>query len=195
MDPGSGDSISLARSISKDSLASNIVNVTPKNQPHPPSVKANGKSLLNNVEMEDEDEELIAIIRSEERPNRGDPEVQNAGARVPSIATTAWSPKTNSDPSDSKPESFYLEPLMPAVLKPAKKKQVINKEDECGEGKQRSFVTKRLNEGHLSLIRKKATSSHGEHDLNRTFTPISSSDFTPVADPSTADPVALGRQV
>ncbi|XP_041262563.1 calmodulin-regulated spectrin-associated protein 1 isoform X3 [Onychostruthus taczanowskii] len=193
VDPGSGDSISLARSISKDSLASNIVNVTPKNQPHPPSVKANGKSLLNNVEMEDEDEELIAIIRSEERPNRGDPEVQNAAARVPSVVATAWSPKTNSDPSDSKPESFYLEPLMPAVLKPAKEKQVINKEDECGEGKQRSFVTKRLNEGHLSLIRKKATSSHGEHDLNRTFTPISSSDFTPAADPSSADAQALGE--
>ncbi|KAF4797695.1 Calmodulin-regulated spectrin-associated protein 1 [Turdus rufiventris] len=193
VDPGSGDSISLARSISKDSLASNIVNVTPKNQPHPPSVKANGKSLLNNVEMEDEDEELIAIIRSEERPSRGDPEVQNAAARVPSIVATVWSPKTNSDPSDSKPESFYLEPLMPAVLKPAKEKQVINKEDECGEGKQRSFVTKRLNEGHLSLLRKKATSSHGEHDLNRTFTPISSSDFTPVADPTSADAVALGE--
>ncbi|NXG95921.1 CAMP1 protein, partial [Loxia leucoptera] len=193
VDPGSGDSISLARSISKDSLASNIVNVTPKNQPHPPSVKANGKSLLNNVEMEDEDEELIAIIRSEERPNRGDPEVQNAAARVPSIVATTWSPKTNSDLSESKAESFYLEPLMPAVLKPAKEKQVINKEDECGEGKQRSFVTKRLNEGHLSLIRKKATSSHGEHDLNRTFTPISSSDFTPVADASSADAVALGE--
>ncbi|XP_027597132.2 calmodulin-regulated spectrin-associated protein 1 isoform X1 [Pipra filicauda] len=193
VDPGSGDSISLARSISKDSLASNIVNVTPKNQPHPPAVKANGKSLLNNVEMEDEDEELIAIIRSEERPNRGDLEVQNPPARVPSIVTSAWSPKTNSDTSDSKAESFYLEPLMPAVLKPAKEKQIINKEDECGEGKQRSFVTKRLNEGHLPLGRKKAPSSHGEHDLNRTFTPISSSDFTPTADPSTADPVALGE--
>ncbi|KAM9596081.1 calmodulin-regulated spectrin-associated protein 1 isoform 2-T2 [Morphnus guianensis] len=191
VDPGSGDSISLARSISKDSLASNIVNVTPKNQPHPPSMKTNGKSLLNNVEIEDEDEELIAIIRSEERPNRSDLELQNASARVPSIVATAWSPKTNSETSESKPDSFYLEPLMPAVLKPAKEKQIINKEDECGEGKQRSFITKRLNEGHLPLIRKKTNSSHGEHDLNRTFTPISSSDFTPVADPSTVDPVAL----
>ncbi|KAJ7398985.1 Calmodulin-regulated spectrin-associated protein 1 [Pitangus sulphuratus] len=193
VDPGSGDSISLARSISKDSLASNIVNVTPKNQPHPPAAKANGKSLLNNVEMEDEDEELIAIIRSEERPSRGDLEVQNAPARVPSIVTSAWSPKTNSDTLDGKPESFYLEPLMPAVLKPAKEKQIINKEEECGEGKQRSFVTKRLNEGHLPLGRKKAPSSHGEHDLNRTFTPISSSDYTPAADPTSADPVALGE--
>ncbi|XP_009072948.1 PREDICTED: calmodulin-regulated spectrin-associated protein 1, partial [Acanthisitta chloris] len=193
VDPGSGDSISLARSISKDSLASNIVNVTPKNQPHnfPILQKANVKSVLSSVEIEDEDEELIAIIRSEERPNRSELEVQNAAARVPSIAATAWSPKTNSDTLDSKPESFYLEPLMPAVLKPAKEKQIINKEEECGEGKQRSFVSKRLNEGHLSLIRKKATSSHGGHDLSRTFTPISSTDFTPAADPSAADSVAL----
>lgn len=190
MDPGSGDSISLARSISKDSLASNIVNVTPKNQPHPPSVKANGKSLLNNVEIEDEDEELIAIIRSEERPNRSDHELQNASARVPGIVTTAWSPKTNSETSEGKQESFYLEPLMPAVLKPAKEKQIINKEEECGEGKQRSFITKRLTDGHLPL-RKKTNSTHGEHDLNRTFTPISSSDFTPVAEAGAADSAAL----
>ncbi|OPJ67650.1 calmodulin-regulated spectrin-associated protein 1 isoform A [Patagioenas fasciata monilis] len=160
VDPGSGDSISLARSISKDSLASNIVNVTPKNQPHPPSVKANGKSLLNNVEIEDEDEELIAIIRSEERPNRSDHELQNASARVPGIVTTAWSPKTNSETSEGKQESFYLEPLMPALLKPAKEKQIINKEEECGEGKQRSFITKRLTDGHLPLMRKKTNSTH-----------------------------------
>ncbi|XP_069729440.1 calmodulin-regulated spectrin-associated protein 1 isoform X1 [Phaenicophaeus curvirostris] len=192
VDPGSSDTISLARSISKDSLASNIVNVTPKNQPHPPSsMKTNGKSLLSNVEIEDEDEELVAIIRSEERPNRGDPELPNASTRVPSIVATAWSPKTNSETSESKPESFYLEPLMPAVLKPAKEKQIINKADECGEGKQRSFITKRLNEGHLPLIRKKTSSSHVDHDLNRTFTPISSSDFTPVTDPGTTDSVTL----
>ncbi|OPJ67652.1 calmodulin-regulated spectrin-associated protein 1 isoform C [Patagioenas fasciata monilis] len=106
VDPGSGDSISLARSISKDSLASNIVNI------------------------EDEDEELIAIIRSEERPNRSDHELQNASARVPGIVTTAWSPKTNSETSEGKQESFYLEPLMPALLKPAKEKQIINKEED-----------------------------------------------------------------
>ncbi|OXB76360.1 UNVERIFIED_CONTAM: hypothetical protein H355_006771 [Colinus virginianus] len=193
VDPGSGDSISLARSISKDSLASNIVNVTPKNQPHPQSVKSNGKSLLNNVEIEDEDEELIAIIRSEERPNRGDQELQNTAARIPNVAATAWSPKVNSESSESKPDSFYLEPLMPAVLKPAKEKQIINKEDECGEGKQRSFITKRLNEGHLPLVRKKTSSSHGDHDLNRTFTPISSSDFTPVTESGAADSVALAE--
>ncbi|KYO23428.1 calmodulin-regulated spectrin-associated protein 1 isoform A [Alligator mississippiensis] len=195
VDPGSGDSISLARSISKDSLASNIINLTPKHQPHAASVKTNGKSLLNNVEIEDEDEELVAIIRSDETPSHGVPELPSTSSRAPTLAATTWSPKTQSEASESKTDSFYLEPLLPAVLKPAKEKQIINKVDECGEGKQRSFITKRLNEGHLPLSRKKASSSHGDHDLNRTFTPISSSDFTTVADPSTADSMTLSDAV
>ncbi|XP_025049639.1 calmodulin-regulated spectrin-associated protein 1 isoform X1 [Alligator sinensis] len=195
VDPGSGDSISLARSISKDSLASNIINLTPKHQPHAASVKTNGKSLLNNVEIEDEDEELVAIIRSDKTPSHGVPELPSTSSRAPTLAATTWSPKTQSEASESKTDSFYLEPLLPAVLKPAKEKQIINKVDECGEGKQRSFITKRLNEGHLPLSRKKASSSHGDHDLNRTFTPISSSDFTTVADPGTADSMTLSDAV
>ncbi|XP_043386409.1 calmodulin-regulated spectrin-associated protein 1 isoform X2 [Chelonia mydas] len=191
VDPGSGDSISLARSISKDSLASNIVNLTPKHQSHPSSMKTNGKSLLNNVEIEDEDEELIAIIRSDELPDRGDLDLKTVSSRAPSLVATAWSSKTQSEAIESKPDSFYLEPLMPAVLKPAKEKQMINKEDECGEGKQRGFITKRLNEGHVPMVRKKANSNHGDHDINRTFTPISSSDFTAVAAPCTADSMTL----
>ncbi|XP_043354964.1 calmodulin-regulated spectrin-associated protein 1 isoform X4 [Dermochelys coriacea] len=191
VDPGSGDSISLARSISKDSLASNIVNLTPKHQSYPSSMKTNGKSLLNNVEIEDEDEELIAIIRSDELPDRGDLDLKTVSSRAPSLVATAWSSKTQSEAIESKPDSFYLEPLMPAVLKPAKEKQMINKEDECGEGKQRGFITKRLNEGHVPMVRKKANSSHGDHDINRTFTPISSSDFTAVAAPCTADSMTL----
>ncbi|NXN96731.1 CAMP1 protein, partial [Rhinopomastus cyanomelas] len=190
VDPGSGDSISLARSISKDSLASNIVNVTPKNQPHPLAGNGNSRGLLNNVNIEDEDEELIAIIRPEEMTSCCDPDSLNVSARVPSAAATAWPLKTNNEGSESRAESFYLEPLMPAVLKPAKEKQIIKKEDERGEGKQRSFMMKRLAEGHLSLIRKKTNSSHGEHDISRTFTPISSSDFTPVVDPGLADSMA-----
>ncbi|XP_074871881.1 calmodulin-regulated spectrin-associated protein 1 isoform X2 [Carettochelys insculpta] len=193
VDPGSGDSISLARSISKDSLASNVVSLTPKHQSHPSSTKTNGKSLLNNVEIEDEDEELIAIIKSDEIPDHDDLEMQSASSRAPSLIGAAWSSKPQSEAMESKTDSFYLEPLMPAVLKPAKEKQIINKEDECGEGKQRGFITKRLNEGHHPIVRKKANSSHGDHDINRTFTPISSSDFTSVADPCTADAATLSE--
>lgn len=163
-DPGSGDSISLARSISKDSLASNIITLTPQNQPHPSTLRANGRSLLNNVDVEDEDEELVAIIRTDGAPHSGDLGPVS-GAR---------SPQRLAGTSESKPESFFLEPLMPAVLRPAKEKQVVAKEDECGEGRPRSSTTRRPGEGHLPLGRRKAPSTHASRDLNRTFTPISS---------------------
>ncbi|XP_053138327.1 calmodulin-regulated spectrin-associated protein 1 isoform X2 [Hemicordylus capensis] len=187
-DPSSGDSISLARSISKDSLASNIINVTPKQQPPPALVKSHGKSLLNNVEIEDEDEELMAIIHPEASPNHGNLELQSVPVRSPGVVVTAWAQKPQGgEASESKPESFFLEPLMPAVLRPAKEKQIINKEDECGEGKTRGFVTKRLSEGHASLARKKVNSNHADHNLNRTFNVASSSEVM-MAGASTADP-------
>ncbi|XP_061459739.1 calmodulin-regulated spectrin-associated protein 1 isoform X2 [Rhineura floridana] len=183
-DPSSGDSISLARSISKDSLASNVVNITPKQQPQSAPVKNNGKSLLNNVEIEDEDEELIAIICPDATLNHCDLELQSVPARSPCLVATAWAQKPQSEASASKPESFFLEPLMPAVLRPAKEKQSINKEDECGEGKTRGFVAK----GHTALARKKASSNNADHNLNRTFNVMSSSELTAVAGSSMAEP-------
>ncbi|XP_075415905.1 calmodulin-regulated spectrin-associated protein 1 isoform X2 [Tenrec ecaudatus] len=161
-DLGSGDSVSLARSISKDSLASNIISLTPQNQPHPPmataATKTNGKSLLSHVNMEDEDEELVAVIRTE---------ATALGTGVPGPGT---SPRASPRALDatSRPDGFFLEPLMPAVLRPAKEKQAVTKEDERGEGRSR---------GHQPVARRKAASSHGGRDLNRTFTPISSSEF------------------
>ncbi|XP_019497505.1 PREDICTED: calmodulin-regulated spectrin-associated protein 1 [Hipposideros armiger] len=163
-DPGSGDSISLARSISKDSLASNVVTLTPQNQPHPATPKAPGKSLLNNVDIEDEDEELVAIVRMDGEPHGGDL----------GLVTGARSPQRLADTLESKPDSFFLEPLMPAVLRPAKEKQTITKEDEYGEGRPRTCTSRRPGEGHLPPGRRKAPSSQVSRDPNRTFTPISS---------------------
>ncbi|XP_045418018.1 calmodulin-regulated spectrin-associated protein 1 isoform X1 [Lemur catta] len=185
VDPGSGDSISLARSISKDSLASNIVHLTPQNQPHPTASKANGKSLLNNVNIEDEEEELVAIIRTDVAPHRGDPEVPRASPRASGLTLNARSPQGQADPLESKPDGFFLEPLMPAVLKPTKEKQIITKEDERGEGRPRSLTSRRANEGHQPLVRKKVTSSR---DLNRTFTPIPCSEFPTAIDPTETGP-------
>ena len=119
MDPGGGDSVSLARSISKDSLASSIVHLTPQNQPQPAALRTDGRSLLSNVDIEDEDEELLAIVRTDMARQGGDPGPM-AGAR---------SPQRLADTFESKPDSFFLEPLMPAVLRPAKEKQVVTKED------------------------------------------------------------------
>ncbi|XP_054854122.1 calmodulin-regulated spectrin-associated protein 1 [Eublepharis macularius] len=186
-DPSSGDSISLARSISKDSLASNIINITPKQQSHSVPVKSNGKSLLNNVEIEDEDEELIAIIRPDATPSHSNLELQSVPVRSPGFVAAAWAQKSQNEASESKPESFFLEPLMPAILRPAKEKQIINKEEECGEGKTRGFVAKRLNEGHTSLVRKKTNSSHADYNLNRTFNVASSSELMSVAGSGMAD--------
>ncbi|XP_034871363.1 calmodulin-regulated spectrin-associated protein 1 isoform X3 [Mirounga leonina] len=182
LDPGSGDSVSLARSISKDSLASNIVNLTPQNQPQPPALKTDGKSLLNNVDIEDEDEELVAIIRTDVAPRGGDR----------GLLTSARSPQRLADTLESKPDSFFLEPLMPAVLRPAKEKQAIAKEEECGEGRPRSFTSKRPSEGHQPLVRKRAPSSHGGRDLSRTFTPISCPELPVAVDPA---PTGPGLQV
>ncbi|XP_066222764.1 calmodulin-regulated spectrin-associated protein 1 isoform X1 [Saccopteryx leptura] len=166
-DPGSGDSISLARSISKDSLASNIITLTPQNQPHPPAPRASGRGLLNNVDLEDEDEELVAVIRVDGAPQGAEPGPA-AGARSPHRLLGAL---------ESKPDSFFLEPLMPAVLRPAKEKQAVAKEDECGEGRPRGQAARRPAEGHPPLGRRKVPGSHVSHDLNRTFTPISCSEL------------------
>ncbi|XP_013362147.1 PREDICTED: calmodulin-regulated spectrin-associated protein 1 isoform X3 [Chinchilla lanigera] len=186
VDPGSGDSISLARSISKDSLASNIIHLTPQNQPHPTAGKANGKSLLSNVSIEDEEEELMAIIRTDVTAHRGDLEVTRVSPRAPVLPASARSPQRQLDTMENKPDSFFLEPLMPAVLRPAKEKQIITKEDECGEGRPRSSTAKRSSEGPQPLARKKVTGAHGGRDLNRTFTPIPCSEFVAGVNPAEA---------
>lgn len=98
-----GDNISLARSISKDSLASNVISVTPRHH-------VNGQPFsdaAHNNDSEEKEEELVAIIEA-----RG-----MAGFREP------------------QPESFFLEPLQPAVLRPNKEKiTVVSKREESGEG-------------------------------------------------------------
>lgn len=164
-DIASGDSVSLARSISKDSLASNITNITPKHQTavHQPSQAAmrrvNGHSLLGNVNIEDEEETLAAVARTDGSviPKRVD------GTQA--TATVAPKPSTESKPA---PDSFYLEPLMPAVIKTAKEKSVcLNKEEESGEGPHSSGRgSLRRGDGSTSAVRRKAPCG-----LNQTFTP------------------------
>ncbi|XP_063791927.1 calmodulin-regulated spectrin-associated protein 1 isoform X2 [Pseudophryne corroboree] len=177
IDAASGDSISLARSISKDSLASNIINATPKH--HLPTPSAPVRNLMGNVDMDDDEEELVAFIRSDETSSQGDLELQSISSRASSQQVTARSPRRPPEGDvESKPESFYLEPLMPAVLKPAKEKQIVHKRDEYGDGKPRGFASRRHNEGTQSFPRKKVTTNHTTHDLNRTFTPVSSTELS-----------------
>ncbi|XP_053551713.1 calmodulin-regulated spectrin-associated protein 1 [Bombina bombina] len=191
VDAASGDSISLARSISKDSLASNIINATPKHQAHPTPVKPALRSLLGNVEIEGDEEELVAFIKLDETSSQGDLELQSISSRASSQMNTPRSTRKPADGIDGKPESFFLEPLMPAVLKPAKEKQIIPKREEYGEGKQRGLVSKRQKEGNLSFSRKKVNGNHMGHELNRTFTPVSSTDFATSTDPVRPDKLSL----
>lgn len=164
-DVASGDSVSLARSISKDSLASNVINVTPKHQTavHQPLQTAmrrvNGHSLLGNVNIEDEEDTLVAAARTEA------PVIPKRVEGTQAAATAGPKPSAGSKPPT---DSFYLEPLMPSVMKPAKEKSVcLNKEEESGEGPHSSGRgSLRRGDGSTSAIRRKAPSG-----LNQTFTP------------------------
>ncbi|TSK72021.1 Calmodulin-regulated spectrin-associated protein 1-B [Bagarius yarrelli] len=98
-----GDNISLVRTISKDSLASNVISVTPRHhvngQPSP--------DAAHSIDGEEREEELVAIMGAGGM----------AGFR------------------EAQPESFFLEPLQPAVLRPNKEKiTVVSKREESGEG-------------------------------------------------------------
>lgn len=192
VDPGSGDSVSLARSISKDSLASNVVHLTPQNRPQPTAARTDGKRLLNNVSIEDEEEELVAIIGSGVAARREDPAGPRASPRAPGPLAGARPPQWQADALDSKPDSFFLEPLMPAVLKPAKEKQVVSKEDELGEGRPRSSTARRPGDGHQPLGRRRVAGGHGGHDLNRTFTPIPRPESPTSVTPAEAGPPPPG---
>ncbi|XP_048045293.1 calmodulin-regulated spectrin-associated protein 1-B isoform X3 [Megalobrama amblycephala] len=174
-DLASGDSVSLTCSISEDSLASTV---TPKHQSHPGhgSVKrVNGHGLLGNVNM-DEEEELVTITRADSSKNditlvnSEDAERQSA---TPGAKTGIWGRQEEAS-SDSRTASFYLEPLMPAVLRPAKEKSIsLNKEEESGEGRHRGPARRVAGaECAVSSSRRRPP-----HTLNRTFTPNISSEF------------------
>ncbi|XP_056397267.1 calmodulin-regulated spectrin-associated protein 1 isoform X2 [Hyla sarda] len=194
VDATSGDSISLARSISKDSLASNIINATPKSQPANPTVHITSRNLLGNVDIEDEEEEeLVAYIKEGETSSHGDLELQSISSRASSQPGTSRSSGRISADVDGKTESFFLEPLMPAVLRPAKEKQTVPKREEYGEIRQKGFASRRQNEASHSFPRKKITTIHAGRELNRTFTPVCSTDL-PVTDSPRIDPLQLSLE-
>ncbi|XP_047228980.1 calmodulin-regulated spectrin-associated protein 1a isoform X3 [Girardinichthys multiradiatus] len=152
------DSISLARSISKDSLASNIMSITPKHilGSSLPQHRLSGQSLLTHMRIEDEEEEieeeeLVAVIhpfslsrhRIMSDMEQDELETQSATA---SIRVSDASRVSHHDVSpfghDHHADSYYLEPLIPTVPKPAKEKGISeNKHEESGESCSRAAVT------------------------------------------------------
>ncbi|XP_058230621.1 calmodulin-regulated spectrin-associated protein 1-B isoform X2 [Hemibagrus wyckioides] len=186
-DLASGDSASLTCSISEDSLASTV---TPKHQGLPSQGgprRINGHGLLGNVNMDEEDD-MMTVIREESSKN--EVTLSNSGDVEPRCATTSaksssWGRQEES-PADSRTASFYLEPLMPAVLKPAKEKSIcLNKEEESGEARQRASARRGgAGEGPSSSARRRPT-----HNLNRTFNASSISDLDLASEPKTNESV------
>ncbi|KAF7650879.1 hypothetical protein LDENG_00119160 [Lucifuga dentata] len=171
-----GDNISLARSISKDSLASNIMSVTPKHIlgtiPQVPQRKLTAQSLRGHIRYEDEEEEVVeeevvAFIHPPafSRPQlesdieKDELEIQD-GAPTARISSTHCSPSFNPSPfkTDKQADSFYLEPLMPAITKPAKEKSIsLNKEEESGESRSRGAIVARRTNINVPSTSKRRT--------------------------------------
>lgn len=160
VDRASGDSVSLARSISKDSLASNVL--TPKHLPaahQPPQAapcRVNG--LHASVPLEGE-EGTLAVTRTD-----GTSTPKWIDRTQPAAAVAAKLPTEPKPAADT----FYLEPLMPAALKTAKEKSVcLNKEEESGEGPCSSGRgSLHRGEGSMLAVRRKPPCS-----MNKTYPP------------------------
>uniref|UniRef100_A0A8C2CBI1 Calmodulin regulated spectrin-associated protein 1b n=1 Tax=Cyprinus carpio TaxID=7962 RepID=A0A8C2CBI1_CYPCA len=187
-DLASGDSVSLTCSISEDSLASTV---TPKHQIHPGQGnvrQVNGHGLLCNVNMDEEGARADSSKNDTTLLNSEDAERQSA---TPGAKTGVRGIQEEAS-SDSRTASFLLEPLMPAVLRPAKEKSVcLNKEEESGEGRQRGSARKVAGaESAVSSFRRRPPST-----LNRTFTPSTSSEFETVIEPKSSElvPPAPGQ--
>lgn len=146
------DSISLARSISKDSLASNITSITPnhlrRSGPQRSQHRLSGQSLLSHMHVEDEveeieEEELVAVIHpsSFARVRLGSDMEQDELDISSKPFKTHCSPYDDMDRfnSEQPTDRYYLEPLMPAIPKAAKEKSIsLNKEEESGENHHRA---------------------------------------------------------
>ncbi|KAG7241193.1 hypothetical protein INR49_025936 [Caranx melampygus] len=187
------DSISLARSISKDSLASNIMSMTPKHMlgsvPHLPQHRLSGQNLLSHMRIEDEEEEiaeeeLVAVIHPYAYSRQGhgsdmeqdELEIKSA-ASVSRVSNTRRSPRLDAGPftADCQAESYYLEPLMPTIPKPAKEKSIsLNKQEESGESRCRPARKAATNVTSTSQRKTPAAESN-----RNTFTPIHVAESVP----------------
>ncbi|KAM8744470.1 calmodulin-regulated spectrin-associated protein 1a isoform 1-T1 [Acanthopagrus schlegelii] len=199
------DSISLARSISKDSLASNIMCITPKHMlgsgPQLSQHRLSGQSLLSHMRIEDEEEEieeeeLVAVIhpsafsrwRLGSDMEQDELEIQSA-APTSRVAKPRCSPRFDMGPfiPDHQADSYYLEPLMPAISKPAKEKSIsLNKEEESGESRFRTAAAVRKAAPNLP-----STSQRKELS---TFTPIPAVESAPSSlRPSTEGSIGISQ--
>ncbi|XP_017163335.1 calmodulin-regulated spectrin-associated protein 1a isoform X3 [Poecilia reticulata] len=150
------DSLSLVRTISKDSLASNIMSITPKHMlgSSLPQHRLSGQSLLSHMRIEDEEEEieeeeLVSVIHPSAFPRHrigSDMEQDELEAqKLTSSARASDVFRHDASPFalDRQTDGYYLEPLMPTIPKPAKEKGIsLNKQEESGESRSRAVAAK-----------------------------------------------------
>ncbi|XP_034458300.1 calmodulin-regulated spectrin-associated protein 1a isoform X5 [Hippoglossus hippoglossus] len=189
------DSISLARSISKDSLASNIMSITPKHMlgsgPRLSHHRLSGQSLLSHIRIEDEEEEieeeeLVAVIhpyafsrhRLGSDMEQDELEIQDATS-TSRVSNPHCSPRLDSGcfTSDHQADGYYLEPLMPAIPKPAKEKSIsLNKQEESGESRCRAVAARKA----PTIVPKTSQRISPVAESNRsTFTPLPVAESVP----------------
>ncbi|XP_069369967.1 calmodulin-regulated spectrin-associated protein 1-B-like isoform X2 [Paralichthys olivaceus] len=191
------DSISLARSISKDSLASNIMSITPKHMlgsgPRLSHHRLSGQSLLSHIRIEDEEEEieeeeLVAVIhpyafsrhRLGSDMEQDELEIQDATS-TSRVSNPHCSPRldTGCFAPDRQEDSYYLEPLMPAIPKPAKEKSIsLNKQEESGESHCRTMAARKA----ATIVPKTSQRKSPVAESNRsTFTPLPVAESVPIS--------------
>lgn len=155
--------------------------------------RLSGQSLLSHIRIEDEEEEieeeeLVAVIHpSAFSRHRLGSDMEQDELEVQTSTSTprvynACSPRLDMGPftTELQADSYYLEPLMPAVSKPAKEKSSsLNKEEESGESRSRAAVRKLV----PSASQRKAREAES---YRSTFTPL------PVGESSSLRPPTEG---
>lgn len=142
---------------------------------------------IEDEEEEIEEEELVAVIhpsafshrRRESDMEQDELEIQSANT-APRVSNARCSPRFDMGPftPEHQADSYYLEPLMPAVPKPAKEKSIsLNKEEESGESRCRSTPAARRAAANVSSISQRKVPL-AESNRN-TFTPITGAESAP----------------
>uniref|UniRef100_A0A8C7XC63 Calmodulin regulated spectrin-associated protein 1a n=1 Tax=Oryzias sinensis TaxID=183150 RepID=A0A8C7XC63_9TELE len=148
------ESVIMARSISKDSLTSNIIPPKHMLPAGLPKQRLAAQNLLCHIRIEDEEEEteeeeLVSVIHpsafSRHRNRRDiEPDDIEEQGKTSSSRVSSSTPRQYAAPFmlDQPEDSYYLEPLIAAVPKQAKEKSIrLNKQEESGEMLCRSTVS------------------------------------------------------
>ncbi len=133
--------------------------------------RLSGQSLLSHMCIEDEEEEieeeeLVAVIHPSafSRRRHGSDMEQDeleiqSDTSTSRVSNARCSPRFDTGPftPECQADSYYLEPLMPAIPKPAKEKSIsLNKEEESGESRCRATAARKATTNVPSTSQRKS---------------------------------------